>query len=284
MKVISIIIPVHNRLEVTKEGIRELTLSLKSHKLSNKNTFNYEIIVVDDGSTDDTSKWIIENYPSINILKGDGNLWWSGAINLGVKYSIETLDSEHVILWNNDIFPQNNFFKQLDIEILKNNNNIILGSLILDSKNDSIWANGGLFNSFTGRRSVLKKLSNKRYSYVDWLPGMGTVISKKIILKTGFWDQKNLPQYHGDIDFCLRAKNKGIDIIVCEEMVITNRTEYSSFVGSDFNSFLKSLVMVQSRYCVSKEILFLFRHTKSPLWVYYLTRKYLGYIFLLIRK
>jgi GT2 family glycosyltransferase len=284
MKIISIIIPVHNRLEVTKEGIRELTLSLKSHKLSNKNTFIYEIIVVDDGSTDGTSKWIIENYPSINILKGDGNLWWSGAVNLGVKYSIETLDSEHVILWNNDIFPQNNFFKQVEIEILKNNNNIILGSLILDSKNDSIWANGGLFNSFTGRRSVLKKLSNKRYSYVDWLPGMGTVISKEIILKIGFWDQKNLPQYHGDIDFCLRAKNKGIDIIVCEEMVITNRTEYSSFVGSDFNSFLKSLVMVQSRYCVSKEILFLFRHTKSPLWVYYLTRKYLGYILLLIRK
>ena len=282
--IISIIIPVYNRLEVTIDGLQKLTASLKEHNLSIKSHFNYEIIVVDDGSTDGTSKWIIENYPSINILKGDGNLWWSGAINLGVKYSIETLDSEHVILWNNDIFPQNNFFKQVEIEILKNNNNIILGSLILDSKNDSIWANGGLFNSFTGRRSVLKKLSNKRYSYVDWLPGMGTVISKEIILKIGFWDQKNLPQYHGDIDFCLRAKNKGIDIIVCEEMVITNRTEYSSFVGSDFNSFLKSLVMVQSRYCVSKEILFLFRHTKSPLWVYYLTRKYLGYILLLIRK
>ena len=118
--IISIIIPVYNRLEVTIDGLQKLTASLKEHNLSIKSHFNYEIIVVDDGSTDGTSKWIIENYPSINILKGDGNLWWSGAINLGVKYSIETLDSEHVILWNNDIFPQNNFFKQVEIEILIN--------------------------------------------------------------------------------------------------------------------------------------------------------------------
>jgi GT2 family glycosyltransferase len=38
------------------------------------------VIVVDDGSSDRTAEEVAENYPKVTILKGDGNLWWTGAI------------------------------------------------------------------------------------------------------------------------------------------------------------------------------------------------------------
>jgi GT2 family glycosyltransferase len=284
--IISILIPVYNRIEVTKYGLKQLNLILNKHKLSNNITVDYKIIVIDDVSSDKTSEWISSNFSNIVILKGDGNLWWSGAINYGVKYSIKEFQSDYLLLWNNDIIPTNNFFEKLETKILTKNNSCIIGSLILDCNSGKIWANGGYFNSLTGKRSVskLRHKSNKTMHDVDWLPGMGTLIPSKVISDIGYWDEDNFPQYHGDIDYCLRAKRKGIKIKVCEEMVIKNKTEYSSFIANDLRGFFKSLVMIQSRYNISKEIKFLFRHTKSPLWVYYFTRKYLGYIFLLIRK
>jgi len=284
---VSIVIPIHNRLEVTKDGLKELKSSLNNYYLSGDVTCNYDVIVVDDGSTDQSGTWIKEHYPDVLLLKGDGNLWWSGAINVGARYAIDTLNSDYIVLWNNDIIPQNDFFSILEKELLKNKNHDILGSIILDFKTEAIWANGGFFNRYTGKRYVGKKIGEEKNGSrldVDWLPGMGTVVPTEIIQEIDFWDNHNFPQYHGDIDFCLRAKEKGSKVYVCKDLIIKNKTEFSSYLGKDLRGFLKSLVMIQSRYCITKEIKFFYRHTNTPLWVYYFFRKYLGYVYSIISQ
>ena len=67
---VSILIPVYNRIEITKKGISQIFLSLSQLHISDI----YEVIVIDDGSTDGTSDWIKQKYPQTIILYGDGNL------------------------------------------------------------------------------------------------------------------------------------------------------------------------------------------------------------------
>jgi len=72
VKNIYIIIPVHNR--------KSLTLACLKNLKTNGDLQKYQVIVVDDGSSDRTAEEVAENYPEVTILKGDGNLWWTGAI------------------------------------------------------------------------------------------------------------------------------------------------------------------------------------------------------------
>ena len=64
---VSIVIPTYNR----KPILEKCLVALENQKL-NKNTSNYEILVVDDGSTDGTSSWIKKNkakFPHVVLLQ-----------------------------------------------------------------------------------------------------------------------------------------------------------------------------------------------------------------------
>jgi GT2 family glycosyltransferase len=71
---IYIIIPVHNRKQITIACLENLNACDDLQK--------YHVIVVDDGSTDGTAEAIRSQYPIVEILTGDGNLWWTGAIDV----------------------------------------------------------------------------------------------------------------------------------------------------------------------------------------------------------
>ena len=72
------LIPTHNRLKKIKKII---------NKLQAQNYKNLQIVVLDDGSSDGTGQYL-KTLPKkkIKIIKGDGNLWWGGSINAGIKY------------------------------------------------------------------------------------------------------------------------------------------------------------------------------------------------------
>ena len=275
---ISLIIPVHNRLELSKKCIYFLNNLIKNDTISPEVNFN--LVVVDDGSNDGTAEWITSNYSSIHLLKGDGNLWWSGSVNKGVRYAISVLNSDFVLLWNNDIVPSSDYFANL-VSNVKENPNFILGSLIIDSNTDKVWSKGGRFNVLTGKRSMFpERIAKGRFTY-EWLTGMGTLIPVNIIERIGFWDNVNFPQYHGDFDFTLRANKSGYEIKVCKNLIIFNDTRYSSDKGFNFSSFINSLKgsNLRSRYNISKDILIYRKHCIGPLWIFSFIKKYLLYTY-----
>ena len=78
-------------------------------KLNNISIQDFEIIVVDNGSTDDSAEKAKENFPSINLLKSEKNLGYSGGCNLGAKDS----KGEYIIFLNNDTFHAKNWIEKL---------------------------------------------------------------------------------------------------------------------------------------------------------------------------
>jgi len=222
---IAIILPVHNKLSYTKNCLEILSEKIFESVLVNQ----YSLIVVDDGSTDGTYQFIKNSYPKVYVLKGDGNLWWSGAVNMGVQYVYQNTNSDYILLWNNDIQVCSDYFSILvDKAKYHLKDEIIIGSKIyMDDKRTIVWSMGGKFKKSTGfiymiGYNQLDRPEFKNNVEVEWLPGMGSLIPLSIIKKIGFWDAVNFPQYHGDLEFTYRAWMSGYRIIVYSDLILIN--------------------------------------------------------------
>lgn len=60
------------------------------------------ICIVDDGSTDGTWEMLSQEFPDISRIRGDGNLWWAGATNKGIKHCLSK-GCEYILLLNTDV-------------------------------------------------------------------------------------------------------------------------------------------------------------------------------------
>jgi GT2 family glycosyltransferase len=187
-------------------------------------------------------------------MKGDGNLWWSGAVNMGARYAIEDLQTDYLLLWNNDIKVERNYFSKLPDIIRRNGKDTIIGSKVLVEEDTSVvWSMGGFFDPGTGKHGMFGyfKQDSDEYSKVhkaDWLTGMGTVVPAEAVRTVGYWDSENFPQYHGDSDFTYRAKLKGYELIVDPGLVIYNSTKSSGIEhDGSFKKLLKLFTDTRSK-------------------------------------
>ncbi|MBZ0198926.1 MAG: glycosyltransferase family 2 protein, partial [Ignavibacteriaceae bacterium] len=228
---IAIVMPVHNALSYTKTAVTELCTQIAECNLKKQINF----IVVDDGSTDGTSEWISSSYPEVKTIKGNGNLWWSGSVNLGVKYALSELKVDYIFLWNNDCTTTTNYLQNLlDIVVKQNNNKIIIASKVyyLDKPN-LIFNMGGTFDRRTGKATLIarNKIDSPEYEKkmeVDWTGGMGVLIYKDVFNRVGYFNEKDFPQYYGDCDFFLRARENGFSVIVYPELKVWNDRTYTA--------------------------------------------------------
>lgn len=103
-KIVYILIPVHNR--------REVTVHCLKHLQQQGILDQYQVVVIDDGSTDGTADAIARNYSQVRILQGSGDLWWTGAIVQGMKYATSQ-DAEYIIWLNDDTLPNDGAIEML---------------------------------------------------------------------------------------------------------------------------------------------------------------------------
>lgn len=235
---VSVVTPIHN-------GIEETLKFLDS--LDKINYPNFDVIIIDDGSKDHSSEIIARKFPRAIRLKGDGNLWWSGATNLGVKYALGN-KSDYILTINNDVEVDPNFLTAL-VECAEGNPESLVGSIIYDSKSQELWYSGGKINWNNG--TFPHNLEPIDYIYQsEWLTGMGVLIKSEVFEKIGLYNNDKFPQYAGDLEFSMRAKKNGYNLIICSKSIIYNNTDSCNDILHNkemtVTLFLKSLFSIRS--------------------------------------
>ncbi len=254
-----VIMPCHNYYEYTKISLNAVLSS---------SYLNFSVIVVDDGSTDGTREKIQSEFPMIEVISGDGNLWWSGSMNIGIMKALDQ-GAEYIYVLNNDVIIDPNSISEL-VKCSLKKPSAIIGSIIYDINNpNQLWSVGGMLKwPWPGEMQLgMGENDNSQYNGIikrQWSPGMGTLIPQEVFSRVGLYDVKNMPQYLADVDFCLRASYVGYPLYITSESKLYNNIENTGGIIKrgrlSWQQILSIFTSRKSSDFFSARITFIWRH------------------------
>ena len=253
-KKVSIILVNYNGFSDTVECIESIK----------KNTYsNYELIVVDNGSTEKPTTSDLNAIKETSIfIPLEKNIGFSGGNNVGIRYAIEH-GSDYVLLLNNDTVVERHFLTQMvNAAQKKNDLGVIGGKIKYYSNPDKIWFGGGGFDESNGY------VWHKRYNQTDdqggndiieqsFLTGCLMLIPIPIINTVGLLDEKFF-LYCEDTEFSCRVRKHGFKLWLCEDAVIYHKVSASSGANSYITTYysVRNTLYVGRMYCNNMRALY----------------------------
>jgi GT2 family glycosyltransferase len=182
----------------------------------------FEIIIVDDGSTDGSASFIKTDFPDVKVIELAQNRGFSTAVNIGVKAAT----SEVVVLLNTDIVPQAGFLEQL-LPHFQDPQVFAVGCLDESAEKGGIEKRGRGIGSFT-RGFLHHRRGSANDTNTLWASGGSSAFSKKLWTSLGGMDPLYNPFYWEDIDLSYRALKSGYRVLFEARSVVRHEHDVGS--------------------------------------------------------
>jgi len=208
---INVVILNWNRKEVLLESLKAVTEL--DYPL-------YEIIVVDNASTDGSVEAVKKQFPDVKVVENDKNYGAIGGKNIGLRNAMEA-PVEYIYMVDNDIVGAKDSLSKL-VEVAESDPKVgMVGAMMYDmSKPDIILSAGGTIdyteNVSRGRGDAQKDVGQfSKTEPVDYLWG-GALLARKSVLETvGLFDPGYVGYWFEDTDLSVRVRNSGNKILFC---------------------------------------------------------------------
>lgn len=223
MKKATIIIPNYN-------GLKFMEMCMSA--LEKQTCKDFEILVVDNGSTDGSVEWLKENeIPSIFLPENTG---FSGAVNVGIKAS----KTPFVILLNNDTEAKEGYVEALIREIERSSKIFSVSPKMIQLYHKELMDDGGDMYSIMGwayQRGVGQEIEryNRACNVFSACAG-AAIYRREVFEEIGYFDEMHFA-YLEDIDVGYRAKIAGYYNRYCPSAEIYHVGSGTS--GSKYNEF-----------------------------------------------
>ncbi len=208
-KRVAIVTPVHNR--------RDLTLQcLQSLSRIDRTGLDVHIIVVDDGSTDGTSEAIRRKFPEVEIVQGDGNLWYTAGTNLGIETALKN-DPDYVLGINDDSIFDQQFLQRMVECAEKNPRSVVGGLLLLWDVPHKVFQVSPKWNWRSGgwrywMEQTVWTVPKKPWA-VEMIVGNCILYPVQVFAENGLMNPSKLAQY-GDAEFTPRIRRNGWQLLI----------------------------------------------------------------------
>ena len=264
---------------------RDLTLDcLKS--LAKVKYDNYKILVVDNGSTDNSVKAIKIKYPNINIVRLDSNIGYAAGNNAGFEF-IKNKNSKFIIFLNNDTTVDKNFIEPLIKPLIED---LMIGQTVpkifYANDRDRIWYAGGKVNFWLGLvyHEGIRKVDAELFKdskITDYATGCCFCMRDKDFeayegLDTSF------PMYGEDVDLSLRIKDNGKKIMYVPDSFIWHKV--STSVGGELSILKLKRKFFGLVKLFNKHTIILQKITIGLSWIVSIPYQFFKFIYLIITK
>jgi len=194
-----------NNYSDTKECLESLT------QLSSD---NYQVMLVDNGSSDDSSRLLKEEFPEIHLLNLPENLGFAGGNNVGLEYALKE-EYPFILLLNNDTIVQKEDFLDELIQTLEDEQSVgAVGPAVEQADGItqlSILPYPDIGNSIINSLGLYYPNHNKR-KYVDSIAGCCVLVRREAILQAGLLDE-NYFMYGEETEWFFRIRKKGWKVL-----------------------------------------------------------------------
>ncbi|MEM4004976.1 MAG: glycosyltransferase family 2 protein [Desulfurococcaceae archaeon] len=200
-------------------GLRYLDACINS--LLNQTYKNFEIVLIDNNSSDGSVEFIREKYPQVKIIKFDSNLGFSKAYNR----AISMIDADWIVMLNNDTVVREDWLENLVKAI--DDEEAIYGSKILFMDYPSLVQHAGGYLTPIGAGFEIGFLRPdgeefNRRRMVGCVCGASLLIKKRVFEELGGFDPDYVA-YFEDTDLCWRAWLFGKKVIYVPQSVVYHK-------------------------------------------------------------
>jgi GT2 family glycosyltransferase len=222
---------------------------------------NYQIIVADNGSEDDSVQFLKYKYADILIIENGANLGYADGNNGAIEYAIDR-KFDRILLLNNDaiVDPQllNSF---VDASNANPNAGVFGAKIYYLSQPQKIWFAGGkiLQNTFTASHEGIGEIDDSQswedVRPIDYACGCALFIKADVIKKIGLLESKFFLMWE-EADFCYRARSAGFECLFVPKALVWHKIS-ASFKGGDVGH-------LQNYFMVRNRLLWIERHVSTP--------------------
>lgn len=192
---------------------------------------NYDIILVDNNSGDNSVAAIKDEFPGIILLKNSENLGFAGGNNVGIRHALKNM-AEYVLILNNDTVVEKSFLSEMIRTAAADERyGIVTCKMYYYDDPERIWYAGGTINRLTlkarhsesGRSDTDGSIHAREVSFVT---GCCMLVRRSLIEATGMLDESFFT-YAEDLDWSLRASKAGFKLIYVPSAKIWHRVGFS---------------------------------------------------------
>jgi GT2 family glycosyltransferase len=212
-----------------------------------KSTYrNFEIIVIDNASNDNSHKKCKDRFPTIKLIENSKNLGYCEGNNVGLRVA----KGEFVAVLNPDTVVEPSWLVELLKAYQINGDGIYQPKFLATTDHSMLLSTGNMIQIFgfgySRAKGKIDKKQYEKFEKINYASGTCLFTSKRVLQKTGLFDPF-LFAFHDDLELCWRAALTGIACFYVPKSIVYHPVEGYSFKWSP----LKFKLLERNRkYCL----------------------------------
>ena len=239
---------------------------------------DYQVLVVDNGSTGDDAKVLRERFGDyIHIIENDRNYGFAEGNNIGMRYALANLDPGYLLLMNNDITVEPTFLSELVAAAQSDAKAGLLGPLIYDYHRPDVVRGTGYGQKISWWRGTTPGVMSSKPKHetsgvleTDCLEGSCMLIPRRVLEEVGMLDTEYFA-YWEETDWCVRIRKAGYKVSCVISSKIWHKVQPSYIDSRKLYYFLRNNILFMRKNADKKYLGSYFVYffcVSLPLWCF----------------